>query len=328
MASVAATAADAGQRKFTNKERHKMLKAQNHALTQLRQKRRKKFKELEKQYKKKPETRPDDGGKAARAEISEKFDKLESELLEKHEQEVAAFEAGAAEAAAQAGEVETKDLEKSMASASLNGQSRNVSGDGKKKLSRYEKRKLKRLAEEAEADQLRAEAEGNVEARREVEKRQLQEELQPLGLTFEDIRADGHCLFTSIAHQLALRNREQLKRGAHQEMRQIATSYMLENRQSYAPFVEGDFDAYCSRMANTADWGGQIEIQALAEALKTPIEVYSANQPKTTMGEVFGSQGLEPLRLSYHKEYYALGEHYNSVVPEGSVGAAGPMGGL
>ena len=46
MASVAA-----GQGSFSNKARHKMLKAHNHALTQLRQKRRKKLKELDKQYK-------------------------------------------------------------------------------------------------------------------------------------------------------------------------------------------------------------------------------------------------------------------------------------
>jgi OTU domain-containing protein 6 len=195
-------------------------------------------------------------------------------------------------------------------------------------MSRYEKRKAKKLAEEAEADRLRAEAEGDVEAKREVEKRQLQRELEPLGLTFEDIRADGHCLFTSVAHQLALRSGEQIQRGAHMEIRQIATTHMRANPTQYQPFVEGDFEAYCSRMASSSDWGGQIEIQALADALKTPIEVYAANQAKTTMGEVFGEQGLEPLRVSYHRQYYALGEHYNSVVPVGKVGAAGRAGGL
>ena len=99
MASVAA-----GQGSFSNKARHKMLKAHNHALTQLRQKRRKKLKELDKQYKKKPETRPEDGGKAARAEISAKFTAMEEEMLESHAQEVSAFEEGAAAAAAAAAE--------------------------------------------------------------------------------------------------------------------------------------------------------------------------------------------------------------------------------
>jgi OTU domain-containing protein 6 len=70
-------------------------------------------------------------------------------------------------------------------------------------------------------------------------------------------------------------------------------------------------------MANTACWGGQIEIQALSEALKTPIEVYAADQDVLTMGELYGGalgNGLQPLRVTYHRHYYTLGEHYNSVV--------------
>ena len=317
-----------------------MLKAHNHALTQLKQKRRKKLKELDKLYKKKPEMRPEDGGKAARAEISATFEAKEEELTESHELEVRAFEEGAtaaaeadvAAASSTSADAGVTGVAGMVGAIALNGQSRNSEGAGgvgaKKKMSRYEKRKAKKLAEEAEADRLRAEAEGNVEAKRDVEKRQLQKQLEPLGLTFEDIRADGHCLFTSVAHQLALRNGEQIQRGAHMEIRKIATTHMLANPSQYQPFVEGDFKAYCTRMASSSDWGGQIEIQALADALKTPIEVYAADQAKTTMGEVFGEQGLEPLRVSYHRQYYALGEHYNSVVPVEKVGAAGRAGGL
>ena len=61
-----ASLAGAAPGNFSNKARHKMLKAHNHALTQLSQKRRKQLKQLDKQYKKKPETRPEDGGAAAR----------------------------------------------------------------------------------------------------------------------------------------------------------------------------------------------------------------------------------------------------------------------
>ena len=209
---------------FSNKARHKMLKAHNHALTQLQQKRRKKLKELDKKYKKNPETRPEDGGKQARADISEEFAAKEQELIEAHAQEVAAFENGAVAAAGANLTDGVTALSGQVSSLALNGQSRNTKdsgssgvSDGKKKMSRYEKRKAKKMAEEAEADRLRAEAEGDVEARREVEKRQLQKELEPLGLTFEDIRADGHCLFTSVAHQLALRNGEMIQRNAHME---------------------------------------------------------------------------------------------------------------
>jgi OTU domain-containing protein 6 len=46
--------------------------------------------------------------------------------------------------------------------------------------------------------------------------------------------------------------------------------------------------------------------------------VYSATAPVLKMGEEFSEPGgagggTGPLRLSYHKHYYALGEHYNSI---------------
>ena len=84
--------------------------------------------------------------------------------------------------------------------------------------------------------------------------------------------------------------------------------------------------------------GGQLEIQALSRALQQSIVVYSADSPVLSMGpedqgherEEVGARagtGVEaeegdagrrrrpPLRVSYHKHYYALGAHYNSVVP-------------
>jgi hypothetical protein len=33
------------------------------------------------------------------------------------------------------------------------------------------------------------------------------------------------------------------------------------------------------------------------------------------MGEQFEAEGRTPVRVSFHQHYYALGEHYNSVVP-------------
>lgn len=52
--------------------------------------------------------------------------------------------------------------------------------------------------------------------------------------------------------------------------------------------------------------------QALCSALEVPIEVFSAMSPPLLLGE--GLEGA-PLMLTYHEHYYALGAHYNSVVP-------------
>ena len=67
-----------------------------------------------------------------------------------------------------------------------------------------------------------------------------------------------------------------------------------------------------------SEWGGELEIQALSRCLRESVLVYSADAPELCMSpeEAEGDAGRRPpLRISYHKHYYALGAHYNSVVP-------------
>ena len=301
---------------FTNKLRHKLLKSHNHSLTQLSQKRRKKFKELEKLYKKKPEQEPTDGGKADRQNITDTFNELRNQMEEQQAQALIEFDAGKEAEETATAITSTTILTDNVSTMSINN---NETKTGKKKLSRYEKRKQKQLKEDAKIDQERAAIEANQENQKEVEMAALNEQLDPLGFTIQDIKADGHCLFTSIAHQLALRSGDTLGNKACFEMRQIATSHMKNNPNDFSPFIEGDLNLYLENMANTASWGGQIEIQALSDALKTPVEVYAAGQPVITMGETYGGvsgNGLQPLRVTYQRKYYTLGEHYNSVVPK------------
>ncbi|CAE7909602.1 otud6b, partial [Symbiodinium sp. KB8] len=77
------------------------------------------------------------------------------------------------------------------------------------------------------------------------------------------------------------------------------------------------FERYCDRVQSTAEWGGQPEIRALTEVLKRPVEIYRAAEKKPMVMTGGAEGGSEPLRVSYHLKYYALGEHYNSVVPMG-----------
>ena len=62
-----------------------------------------------------------------------------------------------------------------------------------------------------------------------------------------------------------------------------------------------------------AEWGGQLEIRALCEYLHRPIHVYEANMPVLIMSEENVRSDESPIILTYHRHYYALGEHYNSV---------------
>ena len=37
--------------------------------------------------------------------------------------------------------------------------------------------------------------------------------------------------------------------------------------------TDEEYQAYCSKMASTSAWGGQVELQAMATVLRRPIEV-------------------------------------------------------
>jgi OTU domain-containing protein 6 len=104
-----------------------------------------------------------------------------------------------------------------------------------------------------------------------------------------------------------------------------------------APFCEYEdsFQNYVARIRSSADaWGGHVELRALSQALNRTIIVYSASAPPLIMNGISSLTGdevkeeeeavtlstlsastiKEPLRVSYHRHYYALGEHYNCVV--------------
>ena len=115
---------------------------------------------------------------------------------------------------------------------------------------------------------------------------------------------------------------------------------MGPNRSEYEAFAEfgeghdtGDggnhpntYEEYVHNVKSTSTWGGQLELRALSEALKCPIVVFSSEGPPLTMGaEYFATEKeregednwgeKKALLLSFHRHYYALGEHFNSVIP-------------
>jgi len=105
----------------------------------------------------------------------------------------------------------------------------------------------------------------------------------------------------------------------HQSLRGIAAAYIRNHAEDFSPFIgveapSPEFDAYCDKVASLTDaeWGGQLEVKALSAALNVPILIYAADGPVVTMDES-GSSSSKPLRVTFHKNYYTLGEHYNSV---------------
>jgi OTU domain-containing protein 6 len=89
------------------------------------------------------------------------------------------------------------------------------------------------------------------------------------------------------------------------------------------------YQTYVSNVRTSAEWGGHLELRALAVALHRPILIYQAHTPDpleitpSSSGDATpAAVGDEPIRLSYHRHYYALGEHYNQVVMASEEGEA------
>lgn len=136
-----------------------------------------------------------------------------------------------------------------------------------------------------------------------------------------EVAADGHCLYRAIGEQVRsvrpeLHEWKRPSAEGHDEVRALCANALRKRPDDYAPFAElqgsEDFDGYCERVEHSGDWGGELELRALADELHVRILVHRAGEAKPL--ELGGAAG-EPLQVTYHKHYYALGEHYNSVAP-------------
>jgi len=151
---------------------------------------------------------------------------------------------------------------------------------------------------------------------RKIELEQIQAVLTPLKLKVSEVDADGHCLYRAVGAQTGTN---------YMAIRSLCADTLLKHQDEFAPFCEytddiSTFDEYLSKVRNSAEWGGHLELRALGIALNRPIYVYSVQsgaKPLAIHEDSEGEEaGNEPILLSYHLHYYALGEHYNQVVKE------------
>mmetsp|Transcript_18911 Transcript_18911/g.40536 ORF Transcript_18911/g.40536 Transcript_18911/m.40536 type:complete len:336 (+) Transcript_18911:288-1295(+) len=183
-------------------------------------------------------------------------------------------------------------------------------------------------------------------SRRQMEMEALQTlYLHPRGLDVQEIEADGNCLYRAVGVQCSRLGLDAVDvdgEDCYVKIREICADVLLgSNRAEYEPFaecgeghaVEGNnggnhpatFEEYVKNVRSTSTWGGQLELRALSEGLKRPIVVFSAEGSPLTMGSEYAPDAgnddndwgkKEALLLSYHRHYYALGEHYNSIIPK------------
>ncbi|CAH8566191.1 unnamed protein product [Dicrocoelium dendriticum] len=126
--------------------------------------------------------------------------------------------------------------------------------------------------------------------------------LEKRGWRIVKVKADGACLFRSVAHQI-FGDEEH-----HEVVRKQVVDYMLENREHFSPYVTEEFDHYINRKRASTCYGNHIEIQAIAELYNRPVEIYHDSVEPINVFHAEYSKEF-PIRLSYHGRV-----HYNSVV--------------
>ncbi|TVU44488.1 hypothetical protein EJB05_03931 [Eragrostis curvula] len=256
--------------------------------------------------------------KAKKKQVEEEISRLSAELEARHAAELASF---GYKPSGSSDKGNLDNLVKAIAGVSVSSSSESA------KPSKGARRREKKAKEEAAREQRIQEEQSNLVSDRMMEDEKLEKKLEPLGLTIQEIKPDGHCLYRAVENQLSLHSNGTTH--SYQELRQMTAKYMREHAADFLPFflAEGkvetgpdpseSFERYCQEIESTAAWGGQLELGALTHCLKKHIVVYSGSFPDVEMGKEYKSgSGVDgSVRLSYHRHAYGLGEHYNSVIP-------------
>ncbi|XP_066531145.1 deubiquitinase OTUD6B [Hoplias malabaricus] len=248
--------------------------------------------------------------KKRRKQMTEDIARLEAELNQKHENELKQL---------QNSNPSEKVDEVAEAVDSINLAGGEQADSKQAKVSKAQKRRDKKAAQEKERENRIAEAEvENLSGSRHQEGLKLRQKLAEKQLQIKEISSDGHCLYRAVGDQLAMRG---LSLGI-KELRAQTAQYMRSHSDDFLPFLTNantgdmytvdEFEKYCTDIAETAAWGGQLELRALTHVLQFPIEVIQADSPAIVIGEEYSKQ---PVTLIYMRHAYGLGEHYNSVEP-------------
>ncbi|KAG8529464.1 uncharacterized protein KY384_006101 [Bacidia gigantensis] len=213
----------------------------------------------------------------------------------------------------------TSDIETKLASVSV---ATNSASNGESKKPNRQKARLARRAAEQEAATRQAEQEAaDLPNLREKEIQSMRKAYEAKGLIEHDIRSDGHCLYAAIADQLqntGLQLKPKItleldsaKKPDYAVTRQVAAAYIAQHSDDFVPFLEQPLDEYLRTIRETGEWGGHLEILALARAYSVDIKVLHGNGHVDTIES--GTSEDEPLWLAYYRHSYGLGEHYNSL---------------
>ena len=293
-------------------------------------------------------------GKKAKAKIKEvefKYEGLERDMKDRHRMEFEALTGGGQEDAANAAPEstdETKQSKEVTFDTATNTHQSNLeqqqneqqAAELKRQKALQRKLKKKNAQKQKELDREQRIADENASAGPspriiEIES-MIALYLNPNKLRIQDVEADGNCLYRAVGKQAQRLGLLSESLASYANIRDLCANTLLSERNEYEPFAELDhdsnhpaasFEEYVNNVRNTSTWGGQLELRALSHGLKVPVVVFSAEGPPLVMGQEYENavdgeadkeyRNKKAVLVSFHRHYYALGEHYNSVVPIG-----------
>jgi OTU domain-containing protein 6 len=287
--------------------------------------------------------------KKTRKGVNDECEKLERELKERQAAEIAALSVQTdlngvndTEKLAQdsiSGEEETNNSSRSSPAQNekpqedLSNLSNGVSNlsltssppqQQQRKPSRQKARLARRAAELASIAAQAAEESLSLPDLRKREKDVMNSEFQRRGLHEKEVKADGHCLYAAIADGLKFQglelrpiiqptiiDGEEEKIEDYRVVRKTAAEYIKANQGDFVPFLEEPLDEYVTKVGETGEWGGQLELLALAKAYGIDIAVLQGDGNVVSIEG--GGKHSRKLWLAYYKHGFGLGEHYNSL---------------
>ncbi|KAL2819522.1 OTU-like cysteine protease [Aspergillus granulosus] len=210
-----------------------------------------------------------------------------------------------------------------------------------KKPNRQKARLARRAAEQVAQAALAEEEASKLTNHRGNEKEAMEAVFKRLKLKEVDITPDGHCLFSAVACQLdemglglkpdparivlqptTLARMETVASPRHdgyRAVRAVTADFITENRDDFEAFMEEPLEQYTRKIKLTAEWGGQLELQAIARAYGVNINVIQGDGriEKIESGDIDikdeSEQGKKVIWLAYYRHTYGLGEHYNAL---------------
>ncbi|KPI40312.1 OTU domain-containing protein 2 [Cyphellophora attinorum] len=186
-----------------------------------------------------------------------------------------------------------------------------------KKPSRQKARLARRAAEQAALASEAAEEAANLPDQRAQELAAMRGQQSKLGLLETFIQPDGHCLYSAIAHGLppATSATAESKKEGYHDVRVKTSKFIEEHSDDFAAFLEEPLVVYVRKIRDTAEWGGQVELQAIARAYEITVKVLQADGRVETFesGTGGGADSAAEVWLAYYKHSFGLGEHYNAL---------------